>query len=207
MQNKKELESNYGHASIASPYATGTPPTPIPLPEGITLDREPQLMSDGETMDLPSKAEVVLQKYIKPGFVHDFVLAMRGTETTTLLSLWGALFSVSNVLQRRSWQDWVIERLYPNLYMIFIARPGVCKKTVSITFGARVIERVADVFTREDDKQIFTISTWTGSSTPEYLMEILKPRTIHIAGDSLGFDRDYPVGSRVAIIADELSEF
>jgi len=200
-------DSYYGRGKVVTPYSDTVAPEPFPMPKGLKLDHEPQYMSDGEELSLPSPAEVILQKYIKPGFIHDFVMAMRGTETTTLHSIWGALFAVSGVLQRRSWLDWVIERLYPNLYLVFIARPGVCKKTVSISFGARVIARVADVFTREDDKQIYTIPTWSGSTTPEYLMDILKPRIIHITGDALGFDRDYPVGSRVAIIADELSEF
>jgi hypothetical protein len=164
-------------------------------------------MSDGSTVTLPSKGEVILGKYIKPGFVHDFVLALRGTETTTLLSIWGALFAVSSVLQRRSWQDWEIMRLYPNLYLLFIARPGVCKKSTSILFGAKVIEDMKFVFDLDEDKEIYPLPLWTGSSTPEYMIEMLKPKTVMVGGDALGFERPFMIGSRMAVVADELSEF
>lgn len=206
MRNKKQIEDNYTHQRITSPYKDHAP-KPIPTPEGIKLDHEPLEMSDGSTVDAPTPAEVTLSKFIRPGFVHDFVLAMRGTETTTLMSIWGALFAISSVLQRRSWQDWVIQRLYPNLYLIFIARPGVCKKSVSITFGAKVVSLVPELFKQPEDKEIYGLPLWEGGATPEYLFEILKPKEVMISGDAMGFDRPFMLGSRIAIIADELSEF
>jgi hypothetical protein len=207
MKSEPQVEANYERPRIVSPYTANNPPRQNPLPEGIELDREPMQMSNGQTINALSPGEVCLQNHMRPGFVHDFVMAMRGTETTTLMSIWGALFTISGALQRRSWQDWVIERLYPNLYLIFIARPGICKKTVSISFGAKIMNKMADVFDAADDKEIYPIPTWNGGTTSEYLFTLLKPREITINDTALGMGHPFMIGSRLAIVADELTEF
>lgn len=208
MKNKADLRATYAHATITSPYDADNPPEVLPVPEEISLDREPTQLSDGTTIDAISAGEVCLQKHIRPGFVHDLTLAMRGTETTTLMSIWGALFAVSGVLQRRSWQDWLVERLYPNLYLIFISRPGICKKSTSILFGAKVMRRLADVFSLPEDRDIYPIPVWNGGTTSEYLFALLQPREIILEGGALGLGgKPLLLGSRLAIVADEMSEF
>ena len=205
--NLQAVESSYVASDISTDYTETHPPEPLPLPDEIEPDMEPLQMSDGSTIDALSPGELCLQKHIRPGFIHDFVMGLRGTESTTLLSIWGALFAISGVLQRRAWIDWVIERLYPNLFLIFIARPGICKKTVSITFSDRVIRKMEDLFDLQEDKEIFAIPSWRGGTTPEYLFELLKPREVLLNADAMSFERMHPLGSRLAIVADELSEF
>lgn len=209
MKNKAEVKATYASGNtITSPYDAHNAPVVLPVPPEIQPDREPIAASDGGDIMTISAGEVCLQKHIRHGFVHDLVLAMRGTETTTLMSIWGALFAVSGVLQRRSWQDWLVERLYPNLYIIFIARPGVCKKSTSILFGMKVMRKLSDVFTLQEDKDIFPIPIWNGGSTSEYLFSLLQPKEIVLEHGALGLSgTPVMLGSRLAIVADELSEF
>lgn len=204
MKNKNAAKAPGDPQAITTPYSENHPPKTLPQPESIKLDME---YDEDVGAKVPSQAEVILNKYIAPGFVHDFVLALRGTETPTLFCIWGALFAVSSVMQRRSWLDWVITHLYPNLYLIYIARPGLCKKSVSILFGSDVIARTRDVFTAPDDKEIFPLPQWHGGTTPEYLFDLLAPQEVLIDYGALGGSRPHNLGSRLAIVADELSEF
>lgn len=194
-----------GKAKLTSPYSDDKAPKPLPNPPDMTLDMEKWPSLDDALH--PSPGEVILSKYIRPGFINDFVLSLRGNETTTLMSIWGALFTVSSAVQRRAWLDWPPTRLYPNLYLIYIARPGVAKKSTAILHGASVVNMVRDLYTEEDDREIFSLPIWYGGTTPEFLFELLKPKEVMIRGGATGFDRPFLIGSRLAIIADELSEF
>lgn len=181
-----------------------TMPIPIDTPDNLTLDME---LWDGFEQPMPSPAEVILNKYIAPGFVHDFVFYNRGTETPTLFCIWGALFAISCVIQRRAWLDWVVTRLYPNLYLLLVAKPGICKKTVSINRAAELVQGVRELHTIDAYREMFSIPLWHGAITPEFLFQQLTPMSVeHMAMDT-GMLEPVKLGSRLAIIADELSVF
>jgi len=75
-----------------------------------------------------------------PGFVTDFVNLGRGTESPTLFLVWGALWTLSAALNRCTWLEWYPKKLWPNLYVLFVAPAGLCKKSTPIDFGQALLE-------------------------------------------------------------------
>ena len=75
-----------------------------------------------------------------PGFVTDFVNLGRGTEAPTIFLLWGALWTLSAAMNRNAWVQWYPKQLWPNLYVLFVAPAGLCKKSTPIDFGKSLLE-------------------------------------------------------------------
>ena len=111
----------------------------------------------------------------KPGFVTDFVNLGRSTESPTLFLIWGALWTLSTVLNRNAWLQWYPKPLWPNLYVIFVAPASLCKKSTPINFGVDLLKTVegSHVDTLEGFKNSFHFLTSKGSPEGVYMM--LKP--------------------------------
>lgn len=75
-----------------------------------------------------------------PSFITDFVHLGRGTESPTIFMLWGALWTLSAALNRNAWIQWYPKKMWPNLYVVFVAPAGLCKKSTAIDFGRYLLE-------------------------------------------------------------------
>jgi len=73
----------------------------------------------------------------EPGFMTDFVMALRGVESPTIFAFWAAAFVMSTVLKRDAFLQWYPENIFPNLYIMLVAPPRVCAKSTSLSFGRR----------------------------------------------------------------------
>lgn len=154
-----------------------------------------------------AKSEVILGQ-LPYGFISDFTYATRGMEACTLFSIWGALFGVSSALQRRAYfQFGSVGNMYPNLYIIFIARPGMAKKTTAVLMASKILRNVAGLFTENDEKELYSIPILEGKATPESMFELMTPKTIQVFDDDVGVPEQVRLGSRLVVIADELSAF
>lgn len=116
-----------------TPIATPVPFDPASLPAG-TFVTEPW------------------DKFLPgPGFIRDFTYAMKGTETNTGFSIWGAVWAISTVLARDAWLSWFPSKMLPNFYIFLIAPPAICKKSTSAIFAANIVKKVPDFFTARGD--------------------------------------------------------
>jgi hypothetical protein len=206
MTQKIEGFEEYETHTVDQVYTRSNPPIPWAPPDGITPDQEPFTDEEGNEGVGRSWAEVILST-IPDGFVKDMVLALRGHETPTLFCIWGALFAISSVLQRRAYIEWGRGHLYPNLYLLFIAPPGVAKKSTSILYAERIIDRIPEVFIKDADMEIFSIPVMSGKVTPEGMINLLEPKTIMIQEEGIGEAIPFNLGSRLAVVVDELTVF
>lgn len=142
----------------------------------------------------------------EPGFVTDFVNTMRGSEAPTLFLAWGALWTISTALSRQAWFRWYPKPLWPNLYVIFVAPPGLCKKSVSMDIGTTLLrdlwQHLPDA-ARAYEKSFRFI---TNKATPDAVNLMLKPeRRMFFPGD--GTTKTVHRGSRVTVAVSELATF
>jgi hypothetical protein len=169
---------------------------------------------------LESQPEAFVEPLVKPyaqdpadflvpreSFVSDFVNMGRGTEAPTLFLMWGALWTLSTALGRNAWIKWFPKGLWPNLYVIFIAPAGICRKSFSIDLGKQILEESEKYW--RDNMEAFQNSYRfiTSKSSPGGLYMMLKPEQhIFIDQEHNAIVRKER-GSKVVMAISELATF
>jgi hypothetical protein len=143
-----------------------------------------------------------------PGFVTDFGLAVRGTETPSMFSTWAALFTLSTMIRRDAWLKWFPKNLYANLYVVLVSPPGVCAKGVPIGLSDDVLRD----FTRHiADKVILQkklMNIRHSKATKEGITDVLKPPPEQrIYDEATKTIKTIQRGSQIALIVSELGTF
>ena len=83
-----------------------------------------------------------IDRYLKKGWLKSYLEYTAGHEAPEEFHLWVGLTMLSTAVARKCYFDNSYYKLYPNLYVILVAPPGVGKKTVSISIGTELL-RVA----------------------------------------------------------------
>jgi hypothetical protein len=60
-------------------------------------------------------------------WLEQYLTLTEGLPTPTLFRLWSGIGALSAVLERKVWFDSALEVTYPNLFILFVAQPGVGK--------------------------------------------------------------------------------
>lgn len=150
----------------------------------------------------------VQDKFIpKNSFIGDFVHCLKGYESPVLFNIWGALYAVSVMSGRQSWFRFGRDKLWPNLFLIWIAKPGVCKKSTALGLATRLIQELPSRY--EDDpymREAKSIDYITSKATADSLFMSLKPKfRAFLLPDGSVFSENF--GSRTYVSASELATF
>lgn len=139
------------------------------------------------------------------GFVSDFVLALRGTESPTSFCIWSALWGLSSILKREVWFQWHPEKLFPNLYVVLVSPPKLCAKSTVARHAGKVVvlapKYIKDPVTAIT-KQVNMVKS---KASPESLTTILEPveQRLEIGGKFIYVKRY----SQMALRVSELTTF
>lgn len=73
-----------------------------------------------------------------------FLLYTQNVEAPTTFRLWTGISVISAALQRKVWVNFAdhLVTIYPNLYVVLTAPPGVCRKSTIIGIGERMLRRL-----------------------------------------------------------------
>lgn len=109
------------------------------------------------------------------GFVEDFLLATKGTETASSFALWAGLATVATVLDRDAYLNLYPVSWYPNLYLIFSAPPGRLKKSTVLNYAASLLTGYEQFIEDENLRYKKKLRVHTNRVTPEGLQDLLAP--------------------------------
>lgn len=182
---------------VSNPYTEENPPVCIPWGGDILREDGDALIPEG-------------------GFIKDFVHWTKGIEAPTEFAIWAALWLLSSFAKRDVWFRWQKEfPLFPNLYVILVAPPGILKKSTMI-HRADWLGYTAPMTIMQDPYDLWTaskklLSTHRGMITPQALHELLEPpmkySMVHRNGDGRLHDKPIDRGSQLAIQVSELATF
>ena len=110
-----------------------------------------------------------------PGFITDFVNTGRGMESPTLFFVWNALWLLSTVLKREAWLRWYPNKLYPNLYVLLVAPPALCRKSSSMHIALNLLRDLPNCLPSTVDSYKKSTQLITGKTTPEGLLTAMAP--------------------------------
>jgi hypothetical protein len=86
-----------------------------------------------------------LSRLIRPGWIKTYLEYTVGNEAPEEFHLWVALTILGTTLRRKVFIDNFFFRIYPNLFTVLVAPPGVCKKTTAANIGANILRDATDV--------------------------------------------------------------
>ena len=86
-----------------------------------------------------------LSLHLRPGWIKSYLEYTVGNEAPEEFHLWVALTILGATLRRKVFIDHFFFRIYPNLFTVLIAPPGVCKKTTAANIGANILRDATDV--------------------------------------------------------------
>lgn len=147
----------------------------------------------------------------EPGFLTDYVNTGRGMEAPTLHLLWSCLWTLSSILKREAWLRWYPKPLWPNLYVLIVAPPALCRKSSSMDIGVELLRQIRYHLPSSLDAYKKDTKILTGKTTPEGLLTSLAPeqRTFYDRSSDGSPSTMHTVdkGSIVALAISELAMF
>lgn len=75
-------------------------------------------------------------------FLEHYRRYTEGNETPESVHLWSGLSAIAGASERRLWVDRSLFKIYLNLYLMFLAPAGVCKKSTAMGLSQRMLEEV-----------------------------------------------------------------
>lgn len=147
-------------------------------------------------------------KVVPPGgFVSDYVNACRGIETPTLHLMWSALWTVSSALKREAWIRWYPKKLWPNLYVMLVAPPALCRKSSGMDIGVELLRQLPSQMGSTLDAYGKESKFVSSKCTPEGLVMMLEPDKRVFLDQDAGKMHAVNKGSQVVIAVSELPTF
>lgn len=74
----------------------------------------------------------------------------RETESAPLFHKWVGLSMVGSALRKKTWLSLGRIKVFPNLYVVLVAEPGIARKSQSISYGVDILNEVPSVITSAD---------------------------------------------------------
>jgi len=70
---------------------------------------------------------------------------MQETEPAKLFDIWTSYSVIAAALRRKVWLSLGRLTYYPNIYVVFVAEPGVARKTQAIKYGVNFLSTIPDI--------------------------------------------------------------
>jgi hypothetical protein len=85
-----------------------------------------------------------------PNWLDAYMEYTEDTESSTLYHKWVGLSMIAAVLRKKTWFRFGRIRIYPNMYVVLVAEPGITRKTQAISFGTKLLKEIPDIETSAD---------------------------------------------------------
>ncbi len=95
-------------------------------------------------------------------WVQGYLQYTRDTESASIFHKWVAFSTIAGALQKKVWFNFGRIKLHPNLFVVFVAEPGIARKTQAINFGEEITAEVPSIIRSAD------------AITPQALLEDLE---------------------------------
>jgi hypothetical protein len=85
-----------------------------------------------------------------PDWVQAYLDYTENTESADVFHKWTAYSMISAVLRKKVRLELGRINVYPNMYIVLVAEPGVARKSQAISYGTKFLDKLPDVFTTAD---------------------------------------------------------
>jgi len=67
------------------------------------------------------------------------------TESAPVFHKWVGVSMIAAALQKKVWFNFGRLKIYPNLYVVLIAEPGIARKTQAISYGTKILNEIPEI--------------------------------------------------------------
>ena len=108
-------------------------------------------------------------------FVTDLVYYTRGMETPTIFVVWSAIFLIASVVKREAWLKWYPNRMFANIYVLFVGPASSKKSTVLDDIGIPMLQNVTRYINSPAVKSAKSMNIIKNKTTPEAMLQAMLP--------------------------------
>lgn len=87
---------------------------------------------------------------ILPNWLEAYQDFTRETESAPLFHKWVGISMLAAALRKKTWLSLGRIKIFPNLYVVLVAEPGIARKTQSISYGSSILNEVSSIITSAD---------------------------------------------------------
>ncbi len=132
-----------------------------------------------------------VERKCKDGWLGSLLRYAEENESPRPFWLWAGIFCIASALQRKVWIPYGTDPLYPNIYVMVVAPPGVCRKSAPLSFAKKILSELKlDIFADSPTRRALTMK----------LANLCANKSFMYAG------RPHPHAS-LSVISKELSSF
>lgn len=105
-----------------------------------------------------------VERFVKRGemsFLRDYCEYTAGNEVPTTFHTWAGLSTLASAASRKIWIDQGIFTLYPNMYILLVADPGV-RKSTAMNLGLDLVQDVGDIAIAPASVTKEALTQWMG---------------------------------------------
>lgn len=84
------------------------------------------------------------------GWIEHYQEFMKNTEPAAVYDKWTAHSLIAAALRKKVKLPYGRINYYPNLYLVFVAEPGIARKSQAINFGVKILSEIPDVVISAD---------------------------------------------------------
>jgi hypothetical protein len=94
--------------------------------------------------------EIKLMERNVKGWLEHYIEFMKNTEPAAVFDKWTGHSMIAAALRKKVKLPYGRINYYPNLYIVFVAEPGIARKTQAISFGVKLLQEIPDVVMSAD---------------------------------------------------------
>lgn len=107
-----------------------------------------------------------------PNWLEGYMEYTENTESSPIFNQWVGISTIASALRKKVWLDVGRLKVFPNLYIVLVAEPGIARKSQAISYANDLVYNIPEIKTSAD------------SVTPQALIQDLEDSTCydHIPG-------------------------
>jgi len=78
-------------------------------------------------------------------WITEYLIYTEKTESPTIFHKWTAISVIASALRRKTWFNFGRIRVHPNCYIVFVAEPGIARKTQAISYGEEILASISGI--------------------------------------------------------------
>ncbi len=143
-----------------------------------------------------------------PGFITDFVLTTRGTESPTIFNTWGAVFTLSSMIRRDAWLKWYPRSLFANMFIFLVSPPGICAKGTPMGVADDILTGYVELLNDKIMREKKLMNIRRSKATKEGIFDVLAPPPeTRVFNEKTKRVETVRRGSQLALVVSELGTF
>lgn len=83
-------------------------------------------------------------------WLESYIAYTDNTESSSVFNKWVGISTIASALRKKTWLNLGRLKVYPNMYIVLVADPGIARKSQAITYATDIISQVPSIILSAD---------------------------------------------------------